>query len=206
VKKLSTSDACQRFRANMSELVGREASPAELAEAEAHRGKCSNCESEYRLAIRVEQGLRVLPEFTPGAALATRMERRSLTSAVQATALQVAFDPTQPVEIEVCCQEFRDMLGDFVSEELPVGSLLEGLDHASVCRGCGDELALMQTLQDSCRSLPQLDPPEQIWTQLMTRLDADEATQAAAAPAGESVRARKTARGAARGKLLPVLG
>ena len=46
-------------------------------------------------------------------------------------------------------QDFRDMLGDFVSEELPVGTLLDGVEHASACRPCGDELATMQTLQDS---------------------------------------------------------
>ncbi len=178
--------------------------PAEMrADADAHRGDCADCEQEYQLAVKVEQGLGILPELFPMQEPSPQIERMFAARLDMAGPIvPLAFDPTQPVELALGCNEFKDMLGDFVSEELPVGTLLEGVEHASACRPCGDELAAMQTLQDGLRMMPDLEPPQSIFTSLMARLDAEEASEAATAPEGETAKVKKLARS----KLLPVLG
>jgi hypothetical protein len=207
VSKLSGTDACRRFLSHLSEVISRDVPAELLAEADAHRTACTNCEEEYRLALRVEQGLGLLPELFPGEAPEPQMARMwavapALDGASHAEAL--AFDPTQPVELALGCQDFRDMLGDFVSEELPVGMLLEGVDHASACRPCGDELTAMQSLQDGLRALPEMEPPVNMFASLMARIEAEEAEAAAAAPETEAAKVKKLS--GARSKLLPVLG
>jgi len=198
VKKLSSADACRRFRSYLSDVLG-ESAPVEMrAEADAHRERCSDCAEEYLLAVRVEQGLGLLPELVPVQETGTQLDRMFAS----APGADLAFDPTQPVELTVGCQDFRDMLGDFISEELPVGTLLDGVEHASACRPCGDELTAMQTMQDTLRNLPELEPPARIFTQLMARLDAEEAE----APAAEAAPGKVKQLATARSKLLPVLG
>lgn len=204
----SSTDACRRFRSHLSEVISAEAPADFVAEADAHRSACGECDEEYRLALRVEQGLGLLPELFPGQAPEPQMERvwafaPALDGASHADAA-LAFDPTQPVELSLGCQEFRDMLGDFVSEELPVGMLLEGVEHASSCRPCGDELTAMQTMQDGLRAMAELEPPPRMFANLMARIEAEEAVAAEAAPETEAAKVKKLA--TARSKLLPVLG
>jgi hypothetical protein len=175
------------------------AAPETRSEAQAHRARCADCEQEYRLAERVEQGFGQLPQLFPLQEPVPQLDR--MFGAAR-TVAALTFDPTQPVELALGCQDFKDMLGDFVSEELPVGTLLDGVEHASACRPCGDQLATLQTLQDSLRTLPDLEPPPRMFEQLMARIDAEEAE--AGATALEPGKAKKTA--TARSKLLPVLG
>lgn len=204
MNKQSNSDACRRFRSNLSDVVSRDASSEVLVEAEAHRDQCSDCESEYQLAVRVEHGLGILPALSSDAP-SSRLEDLFSAPGSFDTAravMPLAFDPTLPVELSLNCQEFKDLLGDFVSEELPVGTLLEGVEHASACRSCGDELATMQTIQDAFRNMAELEAPTSIFTSLMARIDADEAAEAATE--GETAKVRKLS--TARSKLLPVLG
>lgn len=201
----SSTDACRQLRSHLSELCGPDAPSELVAEAEAHCALCPDCEEEYRLAARIEASLSALPDIVPGDLTGVRVERMlaATTAQLGRNEASFAFDPTQPIQLELSCQEFRDSLGDFVSEELPVGSLLEGLEHASACRPCGDELAAMQTIQDACQSLAEVEPPARIFTSLMARIEAEEAEAAAAATEPET--AKKSVRSTAR-KLLPVLG
>lgn len=203
MKSMSSTDACRRFRAHLSELVGPDTPAEVLAEGEAHRALCSVCDEEYRLAMRTEESLSALPDIVPGEPSASQVERLFAATDAGRGEWSLAFDPTQPVQLEISCQEFRDSLGDFVSEELPVGMLLEGVEHASACRSCGDELAVLQTIQDACRSLAEVEPPARIWTSLMARIEAEEAEAASAekSTTTEKARAAVPAR-----KLLPVLG
>lgn len=205
MSKLSSQDACRWFRSNLSEIVSGEASTEVQAEAEAHRDRCSECESEYALAVRVEQGLGILLELFPGEAPGLKLERLfSLPGDFEmaAASMPLAYDPTQPVELSLSCHEFSGMLGDFVSEELPVGAMLDGVEHASSCRPCGDELSAMQTLQDELRSLGELEAPASILAALMARIETEDAAEAAADPDAVKVKQAATARS----KLLPVLG
>lgn len=201
MSKPSSPDACRVFRSRMSEMDS-EATPEESAEAERHRSACADCEAEYQLAMRMERGLAALAEIAPDSAGASLEDRmfRATAAMIGRTTLDADFDPTKPVAMGISCREFTDALGDFVSEELAVGMMLEGVEHASECRPCGDQLAELQTIQDACRSLAEVEPPASIWTSLMARIEAEEAAQGEASPDP----AKKTA--TARTKLLPVLG
>lgn len=191
MKKQSNQDACRQFRSMISELVSREAAADVAAEADEHRSACADCALEYQLAERVEASLGELPELAPA-----RIDR--LFAGCEERTRELAYAPATASSIS--CTEFRDELGDFVSEELPVGAMLGGVQHASACHPCGSELSAMQSLQDAFRDLAEVEPPASIWTSLMARIEAEEAT----APEAETAEAKSPA--TARSKLLPVLG
>ena len=202
MKKLSKLDACRRFRSFISELMAHEATPEVCEESEQHQAACSECASEYQLAVQVEQGLGILPELDPRTAPGPKLAALMSGGFEVARAASLAFDPTQPVELSMGCREFTDMLADFVSEALPAGTMLDAVEHASACRPCGNELTAMATMQDACRKLAEVEPPASILTSLMARIEAEEA--AAGATESETVEVKKTS--TARAKLLPVLG
>lgn len=192
MKKSSNQDACSQFRSVISELVSREAAADVVSRAEEHGSTCADCALELQLAERVEAGLGSLT------ALSELSDAR--IDQMLAGHGDLTRDVTYARTASVSCAEFRDALGDFVSEELPVGTMLDGVSHATTCPPCGTELSEMQTVQDALRSLAEVEPPATIWTSLMARIEAEEA----AAPAAETAEATSPA--TARSKLLPVLG
>ena len=176
MKKLNSSDACRQFRSSLSEVAGQEATEEQVAQVESHRDACAECAEEYQLALRMESAL---PQLFAADAVPERLQQSFLAALPEG----MAFDPTQAVNLAMTCREFCDMVGDFVSEELSVDAMLDGVQHASACRPCGDELTAAQTMQDALRSMGEHEVPASIWASLMTRIDAEEAAAAEATPA-----------------------
>lgn len=104
MKKLSSQDACRWFRSNLSELVSGVAPIEVQAEASAHRDECSDCESEHQLAVRVEQGLGILPLLSPGPAPSPQLQQLYSTP----DAFDAAF--RKLVEMEVPASIFASLM------------------------------------------------------------------------------------------------
>jgi hypothetical protein len=69
------------------------------------------------------------------------------------------------------CARLRSVLADVVSGEATGQTVHDAESHARDCVDCHAELELARAIEGRLTILPDLEPPEQIWTKLEARLD-----------------------------------
>jgi hypothetical protein len=70
------------------------------------------------------------------------------------------------------CDRCRKLLSWYLESDLP-SEEMKGIEkHLSVCKGCSNELKLLEETLALARGLPQLEPPEQTCLQLLEKVRA----------------------------------
>ncbi|HIQ20997.1 MAG TPA: hypothetical protein EYH34_07155, partial [Planctomycetes bacterium] len=75
------------------------------------------------------------------------------------------------------CWRARSLLSNYHDGELPHGKHRKVAEHIRTCSRCGEQVAFFADLSRAFRSLADPEPPEGLWAQLESRLDAEVAGQ-----------------------------
>ena len=69
------------------------------------------------------------------------------------------------------CTRFLSAVSDLVSGEAGPATVSDAEGHRKACTSCADEFATALAIQKHLASLPEVDPPAEMWGRLQSRLD-----------------------------------